>query len=290
MTGTRARTRDRPQRPQQPEAVEPRHHHVGEHQVRARRARRPAPPRHRRRLPRRSRDRAAGSRTRACRRCRRPTRYAGGGRRRASARRRRPPPSSGRPSGQRRRRAASARPPPRNGRRPNAVVASRAAAPMRGRRQVGACPSGSSTVKVLPAPATLSRRPFRREAWPAPGRGPARCRCPRASAPRAPSMRWKRSKMCGSCSSAIPVPVSWTDSATAAPALAAGPPDLALERELEGVGEQVQDDLLAHVAVHDRPARRSGAQSHDEAHPGRLTAERNVLASSAVKAARSVGS
>ena len=67
--------------------------------------------------------------------------------------------------------------------------------------------------------------------------------------------------------------------------------DLALERELERVRQQVEDDLLPHARDRRRPARGSGGQSTVEARGrARSIAERNVLARSAVSAARSVGS
>ena len=56
--------------------------------------------------------------------------------------------------------------------------------------------------------------------------------------------------------------------------------DLALEGELEGVGEQVQDDLLPHLAVDvDRLGRAAGSRP-SSASPARSIAERKSLASS----------
>jgi hypothetical protein len=63
--------------------------------------------------------------------------------------------------------------------------------------------------------------------------------------------------------------------------------DLALERELERVGQEVEDDLLPHVAV-DEDRLGAGAVD-DQAQPRASSAARNTLASSAVKRARSVG-
>ena len=61
------------------------------------------------------------------------------------------------------------------------------------------------------------------------------------------------------------------------------------KRELERVREQVEDDLLPHVAVDvDRLGERRAVD--DEPSPARSIAERKTLASSAVSAARSVGS
>ena len=72
ITGIAPRALVGAQRAQQPEAVEARHHHVGEHQVGRRRAGSPrAPPRRRPRPRRRSARRAGAARSRACRRCRR---------------------------------------------------------------------------------------------------------------------------------------------------------------------------------------------------------------------------
>ena len=59
--------------------------------------------------------------------------------------------------------------------------------------------------------------------------------------------------------------------------------DLALEGELEGVGEQVEDDLLPHLAVHDRPARPVAGSRRLSRSPARSQAERKMLARSAVK-------
>ena len=65
--------------------------------------------------------------------------------------------------------------------------------------------------------------------------------------------------------------------------------DLALEGELEGVGQEVEDDLLPHLPVHeDRLGQRRTV--HHEPQPGPLARPtRKTLARSAVKAARSVG-
>ena len=65
--------------------------------------------------------------------------------------------------------------------------------------------------------------------------------------------------------------------------------DLALEGELEGIGDQVQNDLLPHVPVHVNRLRERG-QSTVRFSPALSVAARKTLASSAVNAARSVGS
>ena len=88
--------------------------------------------------------------------------------------------------------------------------------------------------------------------------------CVRAGAP---SIRWKRSKMCGSCSSAIPVPVSVTDSSTVVPASRSVTVMVPVKRELEGVGEQIQDNLLVEVAV-DIDRLGEWRTVDEEAHPG----------------------
>ena len=66
---------------------------------------------------------------------------------------------------------------------------------------------------------------------------------------RAPSMRWKRSNRRGSSSSAMPVPVSATSRQRVVVIHRSAHGDRPLERELEGVREQVEDDLLPHVAI-----------------------------------------
>ena len=72
------------------------------------------------------------------------------------------------------------------------------------------------------------------------------------------------------------------------PVLPHGDGDLALERELERVREQVEDDLLPHVAVDvDRLGERRAVDDQRRARPAR-SAERKLLASSAVSA-REVG-
>jgi hypothetical protein len=125
------------------------------------------------------------------------------------------------------------------------------------RRQVRA-PSGSETVNVVPRRRSLSTpivppcsltssctsaRPMPDPSWCA----------------RAPSTRWKRSNTRGSSSSGMPTPVSRTASSTRPPRRAARR-DRAVERELEGVRQQVEDDLLPHLAI-DVDRLGSGGQS-----------------------------
>ena len=91
-------------------------------------------------------------------------------------------------------------------------------------------------------------------------------------------------------SAGMPMPVSRTASTACVVATVQRDRDLAVEGELERVREEVEDDLLPHLAVDVRPARRAARASSVERRPARSTAERNTLASSRVSAARSVGS
>ena len=99
--------------------------------------------------------------------------------------------------------------------------------------------------------------------------------------PCAPSTRWKRSKTRGSSSSGMPMPVSLHGQRRRArPRVATRHGDAALKRELEGVRQQVEDDLLPHVAIDvDRLGQRRGSRRRSRARP-RSIAERNALASS----------
>ena len=114
-----------------------------------------------------------------------------------------------------------------------------------------ACPRGSVTVKALPAPGWLSTAHRRRRAGArAPGRARGRCRCPRACGPRALSTRWKRSKIAVDLArrdADAGVADHQVDRRRRRSAQLDG--DRALEGELEGVRQQVEDDLLPHVAV-----------------------------------------
>ena len=65
--------------------------------------------------------------------------------------------------------------------------------------------------------------------------------------------------------------------------------DIAVQGELKGVAHEVQDDLLPHLPIDvDRLRERRAIHDQSQARPSR-TAERKMLASSAVRAARSVG-
>ena len=136
-------------------------------------------------------------------------------------------------------------------------------------------PSGIRTRRTCcPVRGCSPPAPSRRGAGPAPGRGPGRSRSPRASGRATPSTRWNRSKMRGSSPAGMPVPVSRTDSSTAADGPEADD-DLPLEGELEGVGDQVQDDLLPHVAVHEDRLGQGRAVDH-EPQPGLLAGRPEV--------------
>ena len=87
-----------------------------------------------------------------------------------------------------------------------------------------------------------------------------RCPCPRPRARRGPSSR-----------------CSVTDT-------------LACERELERIRQQVEDDLLPHLAVDMHRLRRAAGSRTSNSSPARSMAERKLLARSSVSAARSTGS
>ena len=150
-------------------------------------------------------------------------------------------------------------------------------------------PKGTVTMKALPRPtslSTLTSPPWSRtssltKASPMP--------LPSKERPRALLTRWKRSNSRGSSSAGMPVPVSRTVSRTAVADHSQRNLDLALEGELEGVGEEVQHDLLPHLAV-DVDRLRERRAIDDQLSPARSTAERKTLASSAVRVERSVGS
>ena len=69
-----------------------------------------------------------------------------------------------------------------------------------------------------------------------------------------------------------------------------GDRDAAFERELEGVRQQVEDDLLPHVAIDVDGFAAADRTATTSSRPARSIADRNTLASSAVNRARSVGS
>ena len=145
----------------------------------------------------------------------------------------------------------------------------------------------------VPSPRTLvgvapCRRGGDQLAAPAPGR----CRSPRGCAPRVRSTRWKRSKMrSSSCGGDADPGVAH---ARARPDVGRAPRsstrDRALERELERVRQQIEDDLLPHLAIDVDRRASAGGQSTTSCRPARSIADRNTLARSAVSAARSVGS
>ena len=244
----------RAQRAQQLEAVQPGHHHVGQDQVgRVALAPRPAPPDRRRppsTAPAPLEDPPA--RSRACRRCRRPpgcARPLGVSPAVAARRRGAPPPRA-------RRRAASAAPPRRKA--PAPVDGRRRARARRRRapRAGAALPRGIETVNVVPWPSAARRRDVaavqphqlvhQRQADARPF---VRARA-RALA-RGGSVRT------GAAAPArgSPTPVSATVSSTRSPRGRSVTAIDALERELERVREQVEDDPLPHVAVDERRAR-----------------------------------
>ena len=245
------------QRAQQAEAVEARHHHVGEHQVGRRCA--GAPPSAAcavgDRLDRvASVAEQAARRSRACRRCRRraapgapAARPAGGEvvRRRASAQRR---PASASPVAAGSQRSASSTK-ARRARAGRRCAGARRADALG--RQVRASRTGRRTVKRVPRPSSLSAPT---DAAVQPDQL-LHQRQPDAAAlawcgPCAPSTRWKRSNSRGSSSAGMPVPVSRDRELGAGAARRAALTAISpVERELERVGEQVEDDLLPHVAV-----------------------------------------
>ena len=149
-------------------------------------------------------------------------------------------------------------------------------------------PNGSRTVNVLPSPSRdaaeivppCSATSSRASASPMPE--------PSAERPRAPRTWWNRSNSSSRSAAGMPMPVSATSS-TAVVAVAAQPDgDAAVEGELERVGQQVEDDLLPALPVdpHRLVQRRRRTVN---ARPARSTADRNMPASSAVSALRSVG-
>jgi hypothetical protein len=151
-----------------------------------------------------------------------------------------------------------------------------------------AVPIGTVTVKAVPTPGALSTAiapPWRRtSSWTRARPMPV----PSWVRARAPSTRWKRSKMCGSWSAAMPVPVSRTTSRAAAPTWSR-----VTEIPPRSVNLNAFDSRLRTIFSHRSrstwtgPA--SGRQSTANVSPARSQAERKLLASSAVTAARSVG-
>ena len=109
----------------------------------------------------------------------------------------------------------------------------------------------STRERRRPRPGVLvDRRPRRRAARPARPPARARCPCPRRCASARPATRWKRSNSRACSAGSMPMPVSATVSRAAPPPRAERAPSIAaLERELQRVREQVQDDLGPHLAV-----------------------------------------
>ena len=149
------------------------------------------------------------------------------------------------------RRAASAAPPRRYGLAPRRRGRVRCGARRCGRPAGGPMPKRQRD-RERGAPAELARRrgsspPCSR---PAPARARGRCRVPSCVRPRAPSTRWKRSKSARQLLRRdAGAGVAHARSSTLRPRRAQRHRDLALERELERVREQVEDDLLPHLAV-----------------------------------------
>ena len=155
------------------------------------------------------------------------------------------------------------------------------------RRQVGlAGRDGDRERAPIAEPLSAVIEPPCSRPAPAPARG--RCPSPRACALRAldpvEALEDVRHLLGG-----MPVPVSLTLELDAIVRRRRRDRDAPLEGELEGVGQEVEDDLLPHVPV-DVDRLGQGGQSTTSASPARSQAERKLLASSAVKVARSIGS
>ena len=189
------------------------------------------------------------------------------------------------------RRAASAAPPRRSDRPPARGGRARGRGGRSDRPAGAPWPRGIVTVKRAAA-ARLRSRPASSppcsgtSSWTS-ARPMPEPSCVRA---RTPSTRWKRSKSAASSLGGDADAGVAHDQRDRRAAVGELDRDPALERELERVGEEVEDDLLPHVAIDvDRleAGRRSRRRSVS---PARSIAERKTLARSAVKAARSVGS
>ena len=277
-TGTPTVTRVGLQGGEQLEAVHPRHHHVGQHQVGRQR---PGPARARRRRPRRSargsRRRAARRRTPGCRRCRRRPGSAGGPDAGVAGRH-----STGRRRPARVQCVASARKPSATAATAADVV--RRAARRAGRRAGARSPKGSRTVNVRAlGPARCSPSPGRRAGATSSATSARPMPEPSWVRDRAPETRWKRSKRCGTSCSGMPVPVSVTvSSAPPSPRPRSAHRDPALEGELQGVREQVQHDLGPEVPVDVHRLRAAAGSRRSASRPSRSAAVSNMLASSRV--------
>ena len=185
--------------------------------------------------------------------------------------RRRPARDAGPPAARPRPAAASAAPPRRTA-RPPAETPAAPAARSRPAGPAGRCaePSGRVTVNVVPdvgRALDVDRAAVQADQLADHRQADAAALAGARAGVR--STRWKRSKRRGSSSGGMPVPVSATVSTarSAVPAAAATaiPP---LEGELDGVGEQVEDDLLPHVPVDvHRLAQRRAVDRRVEAGP-----------------------
>ena len=248
-----------------------------------------APRGRRRPPPRPTAAAAAGGRSRACRRCR--PRPGSAPARRALAARPREPSSAGSASaasasGSQRSASSTKAPPPLDR---SAPVGARRA--IRSGRQVRRGRAGAVTVNVLPRP-RRALDPHRAAVQPhqlldqrqadAGALVGARARVLRrgGSARRGAAISRRRRCRCR---------CRGPSARRGRPATDQLDRDLPLEGELERVREEVEDDLLPHLAV-DVDRRPAAGQSTSNASPARSIADRKTLASSAVSAARSVGS
>ena len=115
-----------------------------------------------------------------------------------------------------------------------------------------------------------------------------RCRCLRRSGYFCPAMRWKRSKRRGNSALRYAHAGVLNRKLHLPLGFAQANGDCSFESKFEGVGEKVQNDLFPHARVYiDRLG--EGGQSTTSFRPARSQAERKLLASSAVRAATSVG-
>jgi len=148
---------------------------------------------------------------------------------------------------------------------------------------------GTLTVNVLPVPHTLSARTS--PPW---SRTSSRTRAspmpdPSWVRPRAPSTRWNRSKRCGTWSAGMPVPVSRTPSSTRGPARRRATSMRPARVNLKALDRRLRT-TFSHISRSTNTGSPTGGQSTASASPARSHAERKLLARSAVRTARSVGS
>ena len=138
----------------------------------------------------------------------------------------------------------------------------------------------------MPSPTARSTRRWRRRgARRARGRARGRSPNPRACAPPSArcggTCRTRGRDRCG----AMPIPVSRTRSSTCESLVESVHRDRALEGELEGIRQQIEDDLLPHLAVDVDRGSAAGDIRRSACRPARSVADRNALARSAVSAA-----